>query len=213
MATLSAWLSVLVKRGQEVIKPRTVVKCCWEDTFGSLLDKLDMTQVSIELSANEKFTDPVHVVPIDAPVIICDQFKCMHVCVTIESMERIHAPERRPNAFDVLMASSRDVVLPPKLSPPDGKELRKDQQLYNNLLGIFVLLCALSLLSHSLSVSPFDSIYLYLQVNLALWVLGGGLAARIQVPTSSANLLTLCGTWTPTMTSFRNEAYTYPSGS
>ena len=68
------------------MKPRTVVKCSWEDTFGSLLDKLDMTQVSIELvqiAANEKFTDPVHV-PIDAPVIICDQFKCMHVCTMAE---------------------------------------------------------------------------------------------------------------------------------
>ena len=155
MATLSAWLSVLVKRGQEVIKPRTVVKCSWEDTFGSLLDKLDVTQVSIELiqiAANEKFTDPVHVVPIDAPVIICDQFKCMHVCITIESMETIHASERRPNAFCVLMASSRDVVLPPKLSPPDGKELRKDQQLYNNLLGILFAALSVPLLSLSLSL-------------------------------------------------------------
>ena len=122
---------MLVKRGQEVVKPRTVVKCSWEDTFGSLLDKLDMTQVSIELvqiAANEKFTDPVHVVPIDAPVIIYDQLKCMHVCITIESMETIRASEQRPNAFDVLMASSRDVVLPPKLSPPDGKELQKRTQ-------------------------------------------------------------------------------------
>ena len=106
------------------------------------LDKLDMTQVCIELvqiASNEKFSDPVHVIPIDAPVIICDQFKCMHVCITIESMETIRVSEQRPNAFDVLMASSRDVVLPPKLSPPDGKELRKDQQLYTILLGI---LCA-----------------------------------------------------------------------
>ena len=78
MATFSLWLSVLVKRRQEVVKPRTVVKCSWEDTFGLLLDKLDMTQVSIELvqiASNEKFSDPVHVIPIDAPVIICDQFK------------------------------------------------------------------------------------------------------------------------------------------
>ena len=139
LPTLSAWLSVLIKRGQEIVKPRTVVKYSWEDTFGSLLDKFDMTEVGIEkvqIAANEKFTDPVHVVPIDAPVIICDQFKCMHVCISIENIERIPASERRPNAFDVLMASSRDIVLPPKLSPPEGKELRRDQQLYNDLLGI-----------------------------------------------------------------------------
>ena len=48
MATLSAWLSVLVKRGLEIVKPRTVVKYLWEDTFGSLLEKLDVTDVSVE---------------------------------------------------------------------------------------------------------------------------------------------------------------------
>ena len=84
-----------------------------------------MTEVGIEkvqIAANEKFTDPVHVVPIDAPVIICDQFKCMrvcmsHVCISIENIEKMPASERRPNAFDVLMAS---IVL--QLSPPEGKE-------------------------------------------------------------------------------------------
>ena len=37
MATSSAWLSILVKRGQDIVKPRTVVKCSWEETFGALL--------------------------------------------------------------------------------------------------------------------------------------------------------------------------------
>ena len=36
MATLSAWLSILVKHGLEIIKPQTVVKCLWEDTFGEV---------------------------------------------------------------------------------------------------------------------------------------------------------------------------------
>ena len=61
----------------------------WEDTFGSLLEKLDVTDVSVEkvqIASNEKFTDSVHVVPLNAPVIICDQFKCMHVCISIEDM-------------------------------------------------------------------------------------------------------------------------------
>ena len=124
MATLSAWLSVLVKRGLEIVKPRTVVKCLREDTFGSLLEKLDVTNVSVEkvqIASNEKFTDPVHVVPLDAPVIICDQFKCMHVCISIEDIVRMSPSERQPNAFEVLMASSRDIVLPNKLSPPPRK--------------------------------------------------------------------------------------------
>ena len=68
-----------------------------------------------------KFTDPVHVAPLDAPVIICDQFKCMHVCISIEDTVRKPPSERQPNAFEVLMASSRDIVLPNKLSPP-GRE-------------------------------------------------------------------------------------------
>ncbi len=35
------------------------------------------------------------------------------------------------SASDVLMAASRRIVL----TPPEGKELRKDQKLYNDLLG------------------------------------------------------------------------------
>ena len=71
MAASAAWLSVLVKRGQEVVKPRCV-KCSWEDKFGTLLDQFDgMSECTIEkiqISTNAKFTDPVHIVPIDAPV-------------------------------------------------------------------------------------------------------------------------------------------------
>ena len=100
-----------------------------------------MTDVSVEkvqIASNEKFTDPVHVVPLDAPIIICDQFKCTRVCISIEdNIVRMPSSERQPNAFEVLMASSHDIVLPNKLSPSEGKELRRDQQLYNNLIGTF----------------------------------------------------------------------------
>ena len=68
-----------------------------------------MTEVSIEkvqIAPNEKFADPVHVVPIDAPVIICDQFKCIHVCVSVKDIVRVPSCSGRQNAFDVLMASS-----------------------------------------------------------------------------------------------------------
>ena len=40
MATSFAWPSVLVKRGNTVIKSRTVVKCTWEQIFGGLLQHL-----------------------------------------------------------------------------------------------------------------------------------------------------------------------------
>lgn len=135
-----AWLSVLVRSGNTTIKPRTVVKLCWEDTFGVLLDKLDLPEVmveKVEICGNENFTEPVHVVPVCAPATLSQQFKCSNVRITIEpqqqQMEQQSSGQR--NAADILMASSRQVVLPPALIPPEGKELRKDQKLYNDLLG------------------------------------------------------------------------------
>ena len=112
MTICSAWLSILVKYGQNIIKTPTVVKCLWEDTFGTLLDKLDMPETTIDkvqISANEKFANPVHMVPIDAPINICYQFKCMHVCFSVEApvlltrMNTKHTSE--PNAFEVMMAT------------------------------------------------------------------------------------------------------------
>ena len=97
----------------------------------------DATVEKVQIASNEKFTDPVHVVPLDAPIIICDQFKGMHVGISIEDIVRMSPSERQPNAFEVLMASSRDIVLPNNLSPPEGKELQRDQQLYNDLIGTF----------------------------------------------------------------------------
>ena len=118
MATTSAWLSVLVKRAQNIVVPRTVVNCSWDETFGMLLGKLGMPDAMIDrvqIASTEKFIDP-HVVPIDAPVSICEQFNCIHVCIFVEGPP-VNATERmsnsRPNAFDVLMASSHEIVLPP----------------------------------------------------------------------------------------------------
>ena len=45
--------------GQDIVKPRTVVKCLWEDAFGVLLDKLDMPETTIDnvqIATNEKPT-------------------------------------------------------------------------------------------------------------------------------------------------------------
>ena len=38
----------------------------------------------IEICKNESFSDPVHVVPIDAPVSLCEKFQCFHVCLYVE---------------------------------------------------------------------------------------------------------------------------------
>ena len=129
MASSFAWLSVLIKQNL-----KTVVKCSWEDTFGMLLGKLEMqaevTVEKVEICANDKFVD-AHIVPIDAPVRLTEQFKCSCVCLSLESDEVSQSSGTRKNAAEVLMASSRQIVLPAPLTPPEGKELRKDQQMYN----------------------------------------------------------------------------------
>ena len=57
MASSFAWLSVSIKKNQQVIRPRTVVKCSWEDTFEMLPGKLKMqaeiTVEKVEICANE----------------------------------------------------------------------------------------------------------------------------------------------------------------
>ena len=112
LAICSAWLSILVKHGQNIIKTPKVLKGLWEDTFGTLLDKLDMPETTIDkiqISSNEKFANPVHMVPIDAPISICNQFKCMHVCFSVEApvlltrMNTKHTSD--PNAFKVMMVT------------------------------------------------------------------------------------------------------------
>ncbi len=39
------------------------------------------------------------------------------------------------NACEVLMANAREIILPPPLAAPDGRQLRSDQRVYNDLLG------------------------------------------------------------------------------
>lgn len=148
MATSCAWLSVIVKRGQQVIHPRTIVKCDWDDRFCSLLVKLggskyEETQVTkVQISRTEKFLDPVHVVPLDAPVILCEQFNCYNVCVYVAMESGCTSTNSTSlsatNAFGILMSAASTRALPPCLEPPEGKELRADQRLFNDLLGRFL---------------------------------------------------------------------------
>ena len=133
------WLSVMVIANQKLIKPRQIVKCSWDETFAVLLDKLDLPETTIvskiEISGNKPH--PVHMVPIDAPLNLCEQFKCSNVLITVEGepcVDQMASSQR--NAADVLMEASRRLVLPVALVPPAGKTLRNDQKLYNDLLGM-----------------------------------------------------------------------------
>ena len=108
MATSSAWVSVVVKSscGQNLF-PRTVVKCSWDDRFGSLLVKVGghgmegSTITNIVIARNEKFTDPTHIVPADAPVILCEQFNCFHACLYVEESSR--SMETEPVSFFLVL--------------------------------------------------------------------------------------------------------------
>ena len=112
------------------------------------MDKLgqpEATIMKIEISANEKFADPVHAVPLDTPILLCEQFKCFYVCITMEK-ERSRYLSVPSGERNVLMASSHEIVLPSPLTPPEGKELRKDMQMYYDLIGKHLSIM------HSLSV-------------------------------------------------------------
>ena len=138
MAASFAWLSVILKRGLHVVKNRTIVKASWEESLGALVEKVGSefaheVIARIVIAKSEEFID-THDIANDAPVSVCQLFKCNHVCVYLENEAREpQAPVR--NAFCVLMASSQELVLPRKLSPPEGKELRADQRLHNDVLG------------------------------------------------------------------------------
>ena len=104
--------------------------------FVSKLDKIPEEAVveKILISKSEKIIDPAHTVSLDTPVIICEQFGCFNVCVILQPQVAVARMAGR-NASEVLMASAREIVLPPSLAAPDGKQLRSDQRLYNDLLG------------------------------------------------------------------------------
>ena len=142
----SAWLSVIVKKAERVVKGREILKCSWEDTYGSLLLKLRMEKETISyivISRTEKFCDPCHKVPVDAPVILCEQFNCMHVCIYLEAeASTVTPPARTVNS--VLMENSLQIVLPNSVVVPEGRPLRADQRLRNDLISklfLSLMLC------------------------------------------------------------------------
>ena len=55
----TAWLSVMVKRGQMVIRNRSIISCSWEANFGSLLgpEFEEETVHEVVISQNENFLD------------------------------------------------------------------------------------------------------------------------------------------------------------
>ena len=138
MASSFAWVSVTVKWRHEVVTARQVVQTPWESSFASLLPKIDPkleeeTISHVHISKKENFLDP-HVVPVTAPVSLCEQFGCMHVCIFLKRDKEVSLPTR--TVASVLMEASHQRVLPDLIPIPEGRSLRADQVLYNDLIGM-----------------------------------------------------------------------------
>ena len=131
-----AWLSIMVKRSLTVVKEQTILKRSWDDSFGSLLLKFGCDDLEAEtihkviISNNDKFIDPRHKVPIDPPVSVCDQFGCMYVCLYLTEKETTTR-----TISDVLMGYSLELVLQDPDKPLEGRALRADLRLRNDVLG------------------------------------------------------------------------------
>ena len=140
MAASIAWLSVIVKRGANVIVPSKIVKCNWEDTFGEVFEKAaphlqTSTFYQIKIAKKDQFVTTQEV-SIDAPVSVCKQFACKYICyMLVESTDGTGVGDMpRPlNAFEILMSSSSRIVLPPCIL---SEAIRSDHAIYNKFLHI-----------------------------------------------------------------------------
>ena len=84
-----AYLScVVVCASGDVAFPRRIFKCQWEETFENILVRLKAdresrsTVLKTEISATDIF-HPAHIVDLDTPVHVCQQFSCYNVRFTI----------------------------------------------------------------------------------------------------------------------------------
>ena len=119
-----------------VIRNRSIISCFWEANFGSLLgpEFEEETVHEVVISQNENFLDPCHGVPICAPVSLCDQFKCKYVCFLLKAEEE-NRPVPSRTVDTVLMEASRARVIPDHAEAAEGRTLRGDQRLRNDILG------------------------------------------------------------------------------
>ena len=88
-SSLYEWLSIIIKRGAVVVKDKSIVICCCEETFDDIVGKVapefkEEKIVRIVICATEKFVD-VHEVSSDAPVSICRIFNCKYCCIYLEA--------------------------------------------------------------------------------------------------------------------------------
>ena len=87
MALMYCWPSVSIKRGVRLIVGRIAIKAEFEWRFGYLLISIDGSFSSEQVTRvitlkNYQFIDPVHEVPLDSPVQLCQQFILIFILPT-----------------------------------------------------------------------------------------------------------------------------------
>ena len=85
----------------------------------------------MKISKKDQFLDP-HCDPLDAPLMLLNQFNCLYVCFTLRASVTA-VPTASTNAFDVLMQQSRELHLPSEVSGPN---VRGDQKVRKELLKV-----------------------------------------------------------------------------
>ena len=102
-------------------------------------NELQTSISTVKIAANDLFLKPQEVT-LDALLALCDQFGCKYVCYllkeTITNEVSIEGVSR-PNAFQVLMSSSKRTVLPPHIEHgSNSAAVRGDHAIYNKLLDV-----------------------------------------------------------------------------
>ena len=110
-----AYLScIVVCASGDVAFPRRIFKCQWEETFENILVRLKAdresrsTVLKTEFSATDIF-HPAHIVDLDTPVHVCQQFSCYNVRFTISNQDDTCS---RTSVRDALPTNSEDIVVP-----------------------------------------------------------------------------------------------------
>lgn len=96
------------------------MKCSWENTFSDVVSKLNKEEAIVDkilISKSEKIVDPVHLVSLGTPVMVCEQFGCFNVCVVLQP-EAAKTQVAGRSASEILMANAREIVLPSPLAAP-----------------------------------------------------------------------------------------------
>ena len=85
------------------------------------------TVLKTEISISDLF-HPVHIVDLDTPIHVCQQFGCYNVRFTINDQNDTCS---RTSVPDALQTNRAEIVFPSPQLPPEGKQLRNDERCHH----------------------------------------------------------------------------------